>query len=228
MAREDEAAWDSVLPAVMVPLDVRQSAGVVSLDRAALSDLHPAVRARVLRSLAGGLGATWDHGVTALAVDFARTGGSGRAIDLGGALQLGIELGRVVLGRVATAGTEQALCIDDAGPGQGAAVLDGSPIAVAWGGDDAEARRSCERFDLDVLRFPLLVRSRRPGDRIRLPGGTKKVKKLLLERRIPASERRGVPLVVDAEGHVLWIPGLARAEWSRHSSDAPGLAIGVG
>jgi tRNA(Ile)-lysidine synthase len=81
---------------------------------------------------------------------------------------------------------------------------------------------------MSALRFPLTVRSRRPGDRIRLSGGTRKVKKVLLEDRIPPSERHRVPLVVDAEGEVLWIPGVARAEPRAEEASSPGLRIGIG
>jgi len=63
---------------------------------------------------------------------------------------------------------------------------------------------------------------------MRLPGGTKKVKKILLERRIPPSERHRVPLLVDAEGEVLWIPGMARAAWTGREGAADGLLIGIG
>lgn len=38
--------------------------------------------------------------------------------------------------------------------------------------------------------------------------GTRKVKKVLLEARIPADHRAGVPVVTDAAGTVLWIPGV--------------------
>ncbi len=42
----------------------------------------------------------------------------------------------------------------------------------------------------------LTVRSRLPGDEIRLPGGTKTVKKLLIDRKIPRERRDGVPIVL--------------------------------
>ena len=70
------------------------------------------------------------------------------------------------------------------------------------------------------------MRSREAGDRIRLVGGSKKVKKVLLEARIPRTERDGVPLVVDAHGDVLWIPGVARAVGREAGVRA--LTIGVG
>ena len=55
--------------------------------------------------------------------------------------------------------------------------------------------------------FPLDVRPWAPGDRMTLPYGKKKVKKILLEARIPADRREGWPVVADAGGAILWVPG---------------------
>ncbi|MYJ67744.1 MAG: tRNA lysidine(34) synthetase TilS, partial [Gemmatimonadetes bacterium] len=56
--------------------------------------------------------------------------------------------------------------------------------------------------------FPLTVRPWRPGDRVAMPYGRKKVKKLLLEARVTADLRQGLPIVADASGDVVWIPGV--------------------
>lgn len=55
--------------------------------------------------------------------------------------------------------------------------------------------------------FPLDVRPWAPGDLMTLPYGKKKVKKILLEARIPAGRRAGWPVVADAAGAILWVPG---------------------
>jgi len=47
---------------------------------------------------------------------------------------------------------------------------------------------------------PILVRSRRSGDAMRLSGGTKSLKKLFIDRKIPASERNQIPVVCDEKG----------------------------
>ena len=53
---------------------------------------------------------------------------------------------------------------------------------------------------------PLTVRTRQPGDRVRAKGRDMSLKKFLTERRVPAAERAGLPLL--AVGHqVLWVPG---------------------
>ena len=44
------------------------------------------------------------------------------------------------------------------------------------------------------------VRGREAGDAIRLPGGTKSLKKLFIDRKIPASKRLQIPVVADDAG----------------------------
>ena len=42
-----------------------------------------------------------------------------------------------------------------------------------------------------------IIRSRRAGDEIRLSGGTKSLKKLFIDRKIPADLRAGIPVIAD-------------------------------
>ena len=46
----------------------------------------------------------------------------------------------------------------------------------------------------------ITVRSRRSGDSIRRPGGSKSLKKLFIDRKIPAAQRQRIPVVCDGEG----------------------------
>ncbi len=46
----------------------------------------------------------------------------------------------------------------------------------------------------------LTVRSRKSGDSIRLNGGTKSLKKLFIDKKIPASEREFLPVIADEAG----------------------------
>ncbi|MDZ5713806.1 tRNA lysidine(34) synthetase TilS [Jeotgalibacillus haloalkalitolerans] len=61
--------------------------------------------------------------------------------------------------------------------------------------------------------MPLTVRSRRDGDKIRLPDGkgSKKIKDVFIEKKVPLSQRNRHPIVTAADGSVLWIPGLRKA-----------------
>jgi tRNA(Ile)-lysidine synthase len=228
LARDDEAAWQSILPAILAPLDVVEDGTSVSVDRAALGALHPAVRARILRRLARSLGVTLDEAATTLAAEFAGSTSRGFSLDVGGGLTLRRDLDRVWMGvaEQVPERPDRPLVIRDAGPGSGEAWLAGRAVPVSWGGADVANDLDVATFDPSALRFPLCVRAREDGDRIHLPGGTKKVKKVLLEARIPRMERSAVPLVVDALGDVLWIPGVARA--ARAGSGGDALTIGVG
>jgi tRNA(Ile)-lysidine synthase len=61
---------------------------------------------------------------------------------------------------------------------------------------------------LDAARGPYRVRLAREGDTIRPLGlgGTKKVLRAMMDRKVPKDLRRRTPLVVDARGEVAWIP----------------------
>jgi len=48
----------------------------------------------------------------------------------------------------------------------------------------------------------LILRSRKEGDTIKLPGGTKTLKKLLIDRKIPAHRRDRIPVLADDAGVV--------------------------
>lgn len=68
-------------------------------------------------------------------------------------------------------------------------------------------------FDYDKLFPPLLIRTRRPGDRIQPLGmeGSKKVKSYFIDKKIPRHLRMEIPLLVDRES-VLWIIGMGMSE----------------
>ncbi|MFB9273948.1 tRNA lysidine(34) synthetase TilS [Cohnella cellulosilytica] len=68
-------------------------------------------------------------------------------------------------------------------------------------------------FDAEELRYPLLVRSRLAGDTMQPYGlnGTKKVQDMFVDAKVPRSRRDKLPLLADAAGRVLWIPGLRRS-----------------
>ncbi len=68
--------------------------------------------------------------------------------------------------------------------------------------------RSC-MVRKNAVRAPLVVRTRRPGDRIRVLGmeDTKSLKRYFIDRKVPREERDRIPLVLDATGEIIWIPG---------------------
>ena len=87
-------------------------------------------------------------------------------------------------------------------PEEGAVCIQGTTALPQWG-----IRVTCDEkpnggFGVKV-QGTLTVRSRKAGDEIRLPGGTKSLKKLMIDRKISAPARSRVPILADEKG-VLW------------------------
>ncbi len=72
-----------------------------------------------------------------------------------------------------------------------------------------EAYTKC--FDYDKIVGTALFRTRRSGDRIGIRGGTKKLKDVLIEDRIPESVRNRIFLLSDGN-RIMWIPGARMGE----------------
>ena len=77
-------------------------------------------------------------------------------------------------------------------------------------------------FKYDTIEAPkdLLIRPRLPGDEIRLPGGRRTLKKLFIDRKIPASRRELVPVVADGAQVLLVYPFAVSSEHGAQSGEA--------
>lgn len=69
----------------------------------------------------------------------------------------------------------------------------------------------------------ILLRSRRAGDRMELSGGSKDLKKLFIDRKIPAAQRLCIPVIVDDEG-ILGVYGIG-ANRERQNRGDPAVTI---
>lgn len=84
-------------------------------------------------------------------------------------------------------------------------VLDEAGVIISCLPADKE---ECATDSFTVIpKGSILIRSRQAGDRMRLSGGTKDLKKLFIDRKIPASKRCNIPVVADADG-VLGVYGI--------------------
>lgn len=63
------------------------------------------------------------------------------------------------------------------------------------------------RLDCDKMKGEPVLRCRREGDRISLPFGTKSLKKLFIDEKIPLSRRGSIPLIAYGSD-VVWINGV--------------------
>jgi tRNA(Ile)-lysidine synthase len=189
--------------------DMREDDTGLQIARTKMVTYDRAEQARVLRLLARRLGYSLTRGGTRLGVEFIKRGRSGGAAQIADGLELRRDFDRLLLRSPPRTEIDDDLTIDAVG-GCGTVTLGGREYAVAWG-REAEDADWVARLPMRSLRFPLRLRGPRPGDRIRTRAGSRKLKKLFNEHRVPRSQRATVPVLVAADGRVSWVAGLSQA-----------------
>jgi tRNA(Ile)-lysidine synthase len=103
-------------------------------------------------------------------------------------------------------------------PGGGTLTIDEAVPPADWSVVPADT----VWFDAGSVPFPWLVRTFRPGDRMIPFGmtGSKKVKELFIDAKVPQRERRSIPLVFSG-GQLIWACGVRVAEGARVRAGAP-------
>ena len=79
---------------------------------------------------------------------------------------------------------------------------------------DTDNNNVC-RLNSTNISLPLYLRNKKNGDCIYLLGmnGSKKIKDIFIDEKIPLNERKSYPLLVDANDNILWIPGLKKSKY---------------
>jgi tRNA(Ile)-lysidine synthase len=90
----------------------------------------------------------------------------------------------------------------------------------------SDARHNTDRWqaylDADQAGEPVVLRTRRPGERFQplgLAGRSMLVSDFMVNQRIPRRYRAGMPLLSNAAGQILWIPGYRLAHPVRITTD---------
>lgn len=203
--------------------------GVIELDRVHFEILHPAIRKEVIREclrlLKGDLSSIYYNNIADI-LTIALSKQSGKMISLPDAVTVRREFNKIVFTKDADASRMLPFCQTIAVPG--ITVLNKISLRIQTdiiGRKEAPALRRkkkermhllhqydkplIEYFDLEKISLPLVVRSRKEGDRYRPIGmkGAKKIKEILIEEKIPVSERAQIPLMADASGMIIWLVG---------------------
>lgn len=229
LAREAEAGWASIVEPLAAEL-ARAEAGALVLARKPLRTYHPALGTRVLRHLLRRFGPPPGEAGTRMALQFITDAPSGRQLSLPGGVRIRVEYEVARIERAAATPVDRSLRIGRLEPGaagSGTLRLGGRDYRAEWSvGRCPREPRPAESsgawraaFDRDTLRLPLELRAWRPGDRIRLRGGSRRLKRLFGDHKIPRSARAQRPVLVDADGTVLWVAGVVQAP---HSLPQPG------
>ncbi|HEY4186680.1 MAG TPA: tRNA lysidine(34) synthetase TilS [Polyangia bacterium] len=167
-------------------------------------------------------------------IEAARRGGT-RSFDVAGGGRLDVSYGRLI------AGGRPPAALHTTGertiPGAGTFVLGPETAVMLREGDErvgvADEADDWAWFDAEGLSWPLVLRLRRPGDRMRPRGGrgSRKLSDLLIDAKVPRGQRASRAVVTDADGELLFVPGLrpssagAPTKITRHLVGMAGVPI---
>ena len=209
LARESEAVLSQVVAALAAEA-IRLEGEAVIVSRAPFRQ-NSALSPLLLRHALQRFGSTPGQVGTRMAVQFITDSPSGREFLLPGGLSLLAEFDEVRIRQSQAAPVPDRPVHIDGSSGTALAHIGGRNYRVDWSVGPWRAD-SPDRVGLrpDMLRMPLLLRGPRPGDRIRLPGGSRALKRLWSDRRVPRSRRASTPVLVDTAGATLWVAGVAR------------------
>jgi tRNA(Ile)-lysidine synthase len=223
----DEAFLVSQTATTLARLIVERGEGTLAWSRDGWQALPLALRRRVLRlALAVVAGDAPEPGYQALesARRVAETGETGSRVDLPGGLALLITYDRLRLTRQPDAVSADLPQLPSAGPislgvpGE-VRLNNGWRLSADFVLRSPAIEANADRWTAYVAIPPaeaLIVRGRRPGDRIRPLGlgGERKVKEVMIDRKAPVEARALWPVVATA-GRVVWLAGLALDDRAR-------------
>lgn len=89
----------------------------------------------------------------------------------------------------------------------------GDTIEIVESSSDTSNRVT--RLNTSNLKMPLYIRTRKSGDRMQIKNmeGSKKVKYIMIDAKVEPSLRDTLPILVDSEDNILWIPNLRKSKF---------------
>jgi len=227
IAREDQKAWDSVLQKIYDDLILHRDSDRIVLDRDAFLGYNDGVCAIMLRDLCNRFGYNLTDSATRSALNFSRNSQSGNSIQLGRAIWLHRSFEKLSLDKTECNRNRDGFEIEMPGVGMADLKLGNKEWIACWSTEVVFEDPWCEVFALENLVFPLCVRSWNPGDRITYSYGSKKLKKVFTEKKMSIQNRIETPVIVDAKGRTLWIPGVSRTSLFVAGKDAGKFSMSV-
>lgn len=202
LLRQDEACLQAMIPEEQVP-DVSRSKA-----------MEPALRRRALERFLKAQGVREPEQIHILqAEQLLYHWSPSAAMQFPGGVTIGRQYDRLVRLECAPELPETRLSV----PGE--TCIGGKRFVSEYATDLEERPDSVLVCPVGVL----TVRSRRSGDTMRLPGGTRSLKKMYIDRKIPASQRAAVPVLADDRG-VLAVFGIG-TDIRFHPDSLPAVRI---
>ncbi|MFC2948845.1 tRNA lysidine(34) synthetase TilS [Virgibacillus sediminis] len=112
-------------------------------------------------------------------------------------------------------------------PTPGSIVLPDGSVIRSYFGEWEESGDSFHYCCSSQVALPIHIRTRQPGDRLSLRGmtGTKKLKDIFIDEKVPRKEREHWPVVTDNDGNILWLAGLRKGQAPCRTADTSAIHI---
>lgn len=93
--------------------------------------------------------------------------------------------------------------------------------------DTSDNSNNICRLNSQDITLPLIVRTRKIGDRMMVKGldGSKKVKDIFIDKKIKMDKRDAWPIVVDSKGKIVWIPGIKKSVYDKKKIDSYDIVL---
>ena len=221
-----EAAISSAIVRLEKDLILSQNSALIQLARSVLLEYDPELRALVLRRLLRRFGVVPTRAQTHRIVQFCERTESGTSLTVSDRVRIERAFDLILIERRRAKRHEDAIVAISADAGSAKLQLGGAHYDVEWQMSDRRPS-GAEHFDATISEDGLELRGWRAGDRIRLPYGSKKLKKLFAEQRIPVSQRTQIPVLASNSGRVFWVVGVARAADAPTPGAGPALNLTV-
>ncbi len=205
-ARRNRAAW-SALVRSLPELEFRRTMSGVEVARQTLARYDNVLSEAILRALGREVGCTVGSRSARRLARFVRTGRSGKTLELGRGFEAVLAFDRLAVGRPRTEAPRSG------------GIIQGRQGTLAWGDWDFQWRTQAaghvarSGYATWVCPGTVTVRAVGAGDRLVPLGGvgSRKVRRILMESRIPFRERSDQP-VLEQNGTILWVPGVCRSD----------------
>lgn len=88
--------------------------------------------------------------------------------------------------------------------------------------DTSDNSNNICRLNSEEVVLPLIVRTRKVGDRMMVKGmdGSRKVKDIFIDKKIKLEDRDAWPVVTDSKNRIVWIPGIKKSKFDKKKTES--------
>ncbi len=100
-------------------------------------------------------------------------------------------------------------------------VLNDKSMIIKISETDIEKSNYILRLNSKEIQFPLKIRTRKKEDKMEVKNlqGSKKIKDIFIDEKIPIVKRDSWPILVDANDNILWLLGLKKSKFDKNNNE---------